>query len=152
MNKSKNYSALALVGGGLLALMIHQNSLLGAATSALSSSWLAHGLGGITALIVYSVLPRTRQSSERNQEKQPLWFYLGGLPGAFTVVLASITVNSALGLAGTLALGLIGQLVFSMLCEKYGVFGLVKRRFSHAELFSIAAITFGSVLIISQRV
>ena len=51
----------------------------------------------------------------------PRWAYLGGLPGALTVALAAIAVNSPLALAGTLALAIAGQLLFGLLCERFGL-------------------------------
>ena len=47
----------------------------------------------------------------------PWWSYLAGLSGAVTVVLTSFTVNSALALSGTLALGLAGQVVFGLVAD-----------------------------------
>ncbi|MGL6324974.1 DMT family transporter, partial [Aeromonas rivipollensis] len=54
--------------------------------------------------------------------------WLGGLPGALTVVLAALCLNSPLGMAGTLALLLLGQLLFGALCDARGWFGLTRRR------------------------
>ncbi|MGL6582984.1 DMT family transporter, partial [Aeromonas caviae] len=58
----------------------------------------------------------------------PPWAWLGGLPGALTVVLAALCLNSPLGMAGTLALLLLGQLLFGALCDGLGWLGLARRR------------------------
>ncbi|WCE32280.1 DMT family transporter [Vibrio sp. SCSIO 43137] len=144
------YSLLALCGGGLLALMIYLNSQLAASTSAVNASWLAHGIG---ALVAYSLLAITRKTDTTGGErsKAPRIFFLGGVPGALTVVLASVTVNSAIGLSGTLALGLIGQLSFSLLCEHFGWLNLPKRAFTAMELLPVLLVTAGSTLIIFAR-
>lgn len=46
----------------------------------------------------------------RPRQAAPPWAWLGGLPGALTVVLAALCLNSPLGMAGTLALLLLDAL------------------------------------------
>ena len=146
------YSILAIVGGGLLALMININSQLALETSAINASWVAHGLGSLLAFLLYHIAKRAIESPTSLMKGHvPKLYYLGGFPGAFTVILASITVNSAIGLSGTLALGLIGQLVCSIFCEILGLFGLEKSKFTLIELLPVSLVVFGSILIISLR-
>ncbi|XLM20076.1 DMT family transporter, partial [Chromobacterium piscinae] len=57
----------------------------------------------------------------------PRWAYLGGMPGALVVALAAITVNSPLAMSGTLALGMAGQLLFGLLSDHFGGFGMPRR-------------------------
>ncbi|PKH06358.1 DMT family transporter [Moritella sp. Urea-trap-13] len=150
--KINRYSILAIAGGGLLALMININSQLALETSAINASWVAHGLGSVVAFGLYQIAKEAVGSPlTKMQGKPPKLYYLGGLPGAFTVILASVTVNSVIGLSGTLALGLIGQLVCSIFCETLGLFGLEKRTFTLLELLPISLVVFGSILIISLR-
>lgn len=151
MQSTNKYSVLAVIGGGLLALMIYINSLLATATSAVNASWLAHGLGGLLALVIFQSTKRRDINPKNSTNTVPKIFYLGGIPGSLTVILASITVNSAIGLTGTLALGLIGQLIFSISSEAMGLFKLKKRKFSLVELPPILLVTLGSTLIILQR-
>lgn len=149
MQRINWYSVLALIGGGLLALMIHLNSQLAAQTSALNASWIAHGLGAAVAIALCSI--KTNKKAKLSNEKPPKLFLLGGLPGAATVILAAITVNSSIGLSGTLALGLVGQISCSILCEHFGLFNLEKRVFSTIELVPVILVIMGSTLIIYQR-
>ncbi|MDX2319268.1 MAG: DMT family transporter [Moritella sp.] len=151
MKNINRYSILAIIGGGLLALMININSQLSLETSAINASWIAHGLGSLVALGLFHMTKKRANPSSQIPGPVPRLYYLGGLPGAFTVILASITVNSAIGLSGTLALGLIGQLVCSILCETLGLFGLEKKQFNVIDLLPISFVVFGSILIISQR-
>jgi len=151
MKSINRYSILAIIGGGLLALMININSQLSLETSAMNASWIAHGLGSLLAFGLFYMTKETMDSSSPIHGSVPKLYYLGGLPGAFTVILASITVNSAIGLSGTLALGLIGQLACSILCEALGLFGLEKKKFNLIDLVPITFVVFGSILIISQR-
>lgn len=146
------HSVLAIVGGGLLALMININSQLALETSAINASWIAHGLGSLLAFGLYHMAKRSiGEPISLRKGQVPKLYYLGGLPGALTVIIASITVNSVIGLSGTLALGLIGQLVCSIACETLGLFGLQKRKLALIELLPISLVAFGSILIISLR-
>ena len=151
MKNINRYSILAIAGGGLLALMININSKLALETSAMNASWIAHGLGSLLAFGLYHMGKEAVRSPSPKKGDVPKLYYLGGIPGAFTVILASVTVNSVIGLSGTLALGLIGQLVCSIFCDSLGLFGLEKRTFTISELLPIVLVVFGSILIISLR-
>jgi transporter family-2 protein len=139
---------LAILGGVLLSLMIEFNSLLARFTSPVYASWVAHGLGAVAALALVVGYHRVRKAPERQGVRPPLWFYAGGIPGAFTVILAAIAVNSSLALSGTIALMLVGQVVFGMVSDHFGLFRTPKRRLSGTDLVVALAVLGGSGLII----
>lgn len=138
---------IAFGTGGLLALMVQFNGALAHYGNSLFSSWTAHATGTVAALLFLLVLPRRRISSEP-RPPAPLWAYLGGLSGAATVVLSSMAVNSPAGLPGTLALGLAGQLVFGLIADGWGLFGLPKRRITIRDFAALALVLAGSLLIL----
>jgi transporter family-2 protein len=143
---------LAVAGGVLLAFMIHYNSLLAKHTTPVFASWVAHGLGGAAALllvVLYSKAPRSTATADGPRcVKAPLWFYLGGIPGAFTVILAAVTVNSTLALAGTVALMLVGQVLFGIVSDHFGLFRTPRRRIGVYDLCVVLSVLTGSMLII----
>ncbi|WP_261884320.1 DMT family transporter [Vibrio pelagius] len=143
-------SFLAVFSGLLLALMINVNSELGVATSAFQASWIAHGVGGIVAIFLYLIFRSRGRAHEKVAIKNRYWF--GGIPGAFTVVLASITVQSEIGLTGTLALALIGQFALSLLIEHFALFDQPKVRLSLANLVPTLFVSVGALLIIYGKV
>ncbi|RYV03475.1 hypothetical protein SOPP22_04205 [Shewanella sp. OPT22] len=152
MNKTQYfYLLLALISGGFLAAMIFFNSQLALFYSPAESSWFAHGIGGLTALILIFSLNRGNKQLFAKNDQTPWWAYLGGLPGAFTVLLSGITVNSHLGLTGSLALGLVGQISFSYLCDYFGLFGLEQKKMALRDLVSLCLICGGSLMIIFSR-
>lgn len=134
--------------GGLLTLMVYFNGELGRYGNALFSSWAAHGTGTIAAVILLAVLWRRRPPSIAGKPRAPLWAYLGGLSGGATVMLTSTAVNTPLALAGTLALGLAGQVVFGLAADRWGLFGLPRRKLSLRDMSALALIIAGSALII----
>ncbi|GLQ08752.1 membrane protein [Devosia yakushimensis] len=140
---------IAFGTGGLLTLMVFFNGELGRYGNALFSSWAAHGTGTVAALVFLALLYRHRPAAASEPKpRAPLWAYLGGISGAATVMLTSTTVNSPLALAGTLALGLAGQVVFSLAADRWGLFGLPKRRLEWRDLAAVLLILAGSALII----
>ncbi len=138
--------AAALAAGCLLALMTQLNGDLARHTSGLFASWVAHGLGGIAAAALLLVLPR--RWKDATTPRAPLWAYAGGFAGAATVVATSLAVNSPLALAGTLALGLVGQAVFGLAADRWGLFGLERRPLRGPELAGLALIVAGSLLLL----
>jgi len=136
--------------GCLLTLMVLFNGQMGQATTPFFSSLAAHATGTIAALAVIGLLAlrRGRGNASPATTKAPFWAYLGGLAGAVTVILTSVTVNSSLALSGTLALGLAGQVVFGLAADRWGLFGLPHRRPGTRDLGALALIVGGSLVII----
>jgi transporter family-2 protein len=143
---------LGIAGGLLLALMINYNSLLASHTTPVFASWVAHGLGAAGAavlVVLYARVSRPAGSQARpGREKLPLWLYSGGIPGAFTVILAAITVNSRLGLSGAIAFMLVGQVIFGIIADMFGLFRTPKRRIVTTDILGALAVLTGSALII----
>lgn len=137
--------AVALGTGGLLTFMVLLNGLMAAHTTAFFSSVAAHGTGTVAAALALAILWRRQP---RGGVRAPLWAYLGGLSGAVTVMLTSVTVNSALALTGTLALGLAGQVAFGLVCDRFGLLGLPRRLPSGRDLAALALIVAGALLVI----
>lgn len=144
---------LAFAGGVLLALMIDCNSLLAKHTTAVFASWTAHGVGAAVALILVLLSSRayrrdTGKEAGRKQAKPLLWLYFGGIPGAFTVMLAAIAVNGSLSLSGTIALMLAGQMIFGMMSDHFGLLLAARRRIVKGDLLAMLCILGGSAMII----
>jgi bacterial/archaeal transporter family-2 protein len=142
---------LAIAGGVLLALMIHYNSLLAHHTTPVFASWVAHGLGAVAALALVAIHARMAGPSAPVTEphtRPPLWFYAGGIPGTFTVILAAITVNSSLALSGAIAFMLVGQVIFGIASDHLGLFRTPRRRIAGTDLLGALAVLGGSTLII----
>jgi transporter family-2 protein len=141
---------LAIAGGVLLALMIHYNSLLARHTTPVFASWVAHGLGAVAALVLVMLPARAARppAPPAAGVRPPLWFYAGGIPGTFTVILAAITVNSSLTLSGAIAFMLVGQVMFGIASDQLGLFRTPRRRIVVTDLLGALAVLAGSTLII----
>ena len=142
--------SVAILSGALLALMLSVNAELAGTTSAFQASWIAHGIGGIAALLLYVMFKNLGNDQERVYVEKKYWF--GGVPGALTVVLASLTVQSDIGLTGTLALALIGQFLLSLFLEHFGWLNQPKVKVSITNLFPTALVAIGSIVVIYGKV
>lgn len=158
--RSRDY-VLAFASGGILTLMVLFNGQFAQNGTALFASWAAHGLGLVAALALLMLLPSARGGTGREKTGRgntgrgntgrgqvPFWAYLGGLSGAVTVMATSTTVNSALMLSGTLALGILGQISFGLASDHFGLFGMPRRRPGGRDLMALALVLSGSALII----
>ncbi|MBM7117222.1 DMT family transporter [Archangium primigenium] len=154
MGRSKDW-LLAVAGGALLALMINYNSLLARHTTPMFASWVAHGLGAAAAFVlvgVYAtVLRPAGAGAPAVRAKAPLWFYLGGIPGTLTVILAAITVNSSLSLSGTISFMLVGQVIFGIVSDHFGLFRTPQRKIVASDFLVALLVLTGSALIIYGR-
>lgn len=142
----------AFGSGCLLTLAIFINGEAGRYGGALFSSWIAHTVGTVVAVILLALIWRRQrteaQTATVTHGKPPLWSYLGGVCGAVTVMLTSTAVNSPLALAGTVALGLAGQVVLSLAADFWGLLGLPRRRLDLRDAGAVILIAAGSLLII----
>ncbi|EKT62471.1 DMT family transporter [Providencia burhodogranariea] len=140
---------LAIVSGILLTLMIMSNSYLSQFTSPVKASWLTHGVGAIFSLFIFMIFGLKKMTINK-KGKAPLIGYLAGIPGAFTVLLAAITVNSSLSLSGSIVLMLVGQVIFGLIIDYFGFFNIkakgnkIKRR----DLIVAGLFVLGSIFIV----
>ena len=61
---------------------------------------------------------------------------------------AAVAVGAFVLLAGTLALGLLGQVVFGLATDRFGLFGLPRRPADGRDLAALVLILAGSALIV----
>lgn len=124
--------------------MLLTNGTLAQYGTLLFSSWVPHLTGTILAILILLTLRPARVTSKR----PPLWAYLGGVSGGLTVIATSAAMNSALALSGTIALGLAGQIVFSLFADAKGLFGLPQRKPRWRDFAGLALIAAGALILI----
>ena len=134
----------AFAAGGLLSLMVLFNGTLAAYGSLLFASFVPHATGTVAAVVFLAVLRPRRAARKR----PPMWSYLGGVSGAVTVMLTSYTLNTPLALSGTIAIGLAGQMVFGLICDARGLFGLPQKTPTRRDMTALALIVAGSLVLI----
>ena len=144
MSNNPFHLLTAFAAGGLLSLMVLFNGTLATHGTLLFSSWMPHATGTVAALIFLLLLRPKRASTTR----PPFWTFAGGLVGAFTVMATSYAMNTALALSGTIAIGLAGQMVFSLVADARGMFGLPQKLPVSRDWAALALIIAGSLILI----
>lgn len=134
----------AFGAGGLISLMLLTNGTLAQYGTLMFSSWVPHLTGTVLAILILLVMRPKRASTMR----PPLWAYLGGVSGGLTVIATSAAMNSALALSGTIALGLAGQIVFSLFADARGLFGLPQRFPKWRDFAGLGLIIAGALVLI----
>ena len=148
MFKNSSLLALAFLSGTLLTLMLQINSSLAHSTSPMIASWVAHGVGMLSTLMLILLFRRNTAQVQPMTRKPPLIYYLGGIVGAFTVILAAMTVNGGMPLSSVVALSLVGQIVFSLFSDQFGFLGSTQRRISLNDIFAVMLVLGGSLMVI----
>ena len=146
MNKGL-YTSGAVVSGGLLAIMIFLNSELARYTSSAWSSFIAHFVGIFGSWFIWKLMSGSKKLLPYASDA-PRWAYFGGAGGAMIVVIANITVNSTIGLVGSLSLMILGQILFAILFDIKGWVGIAQRNLCLRDFLQLSCILAGSILII----
>ena len=118
-------SLFALLGGGLLGAMVFLNGALAGHVHPLAASLVVHLVGLVVALAVFALW---RPGAAARTERLPPWYYAAGVFGALAVAGTGLTVNSPLGVSGTVALVVFGQIVYGACNDRFGLLGSAQRR------------------------
>ena len=124
--------------GVLIAIMVMFNGTLSNTLGNYTSIVVIH-LVGLLAMIL--VLLATK-SKIKNVKGIPLYLYSAGAIGVFTVLFTNLSF-SALGLSLTLALGLLGQSLASMVIDHFGLLKMKVIKFEKKKCIGLLFITFG---------
>jgi transporter family-2 protein len=136
----------ALLAGAMLPLQALFNARLG---QSIGSAFYAAGFSAALSALLLVVagffamwgLPRTGGLSAI-----PLWAWAGGVCGLVT--LAGITLAAPrLGAGGTVALVVTGQVIFSLVLDHFGLFGLAPQAVTLQRVLAAALLLSGAVLI-----
>ena len=135
------YYFLSLIAGSLLAFMVSSNGIVGEAAGNYASSVIIHFIG-LVAVVAVLLLTKAKF---KNLRSIPLWMYSAGLIGIITVLFNNATFT-ALGVSLTVALGLLGQSVTSIIIDHFGLFGLPVSRFDTKKILGFLIILSGIVI------
>ena len=131
-------NVLAIFIGMLISIMISFNGELANVVGNYLSSIIIHVVGLISVLIIL-ILNKTKIKIEKNI---PLYLYSAGAIGVFSVLFNNITF-STLGVSLTIALGLLGQSLTSIIIDHYGLLGMKVTKFQIKKLFGFTLIILG---------
>jgi transporter family-2 protein len=138
------YTALAPVIGAVITLMNDVNSRFSELAGILLATIVIHVVG---LAVVSAVLLVRREETIRG--RLPLPYYLGGFVGVGTVF-SSMYAFSTLGASFAVALGLLGQMLFSVAVDATGFLGRTKYPLSPRGLPGIALAVAGVAVMVQD--
>lgn len=131
----------AIIIGGLIAIMIYFNGALAMCTGNYSSSIIIHVVGLIAMIVILIV----RREKIKIKKGIPLYMYSAGVIGVFTVLLNNLTC-ATLGVSLTVALGLLGQSIASIVIDHFGLLGISVNKFNRKKIVGFTVILLGIVV------
>lgn len=135
------YKLLIFLNGGLLTIMFLLNRLLSDSVGIYKGAVIFHVVGLVTVLLI----AKFKKIVIFDSSKFHLYFILPGLFSLIMTVLNNITIPK-LGISIVTSLGLFGQLISSIIFEKYGILGVVKKEFKKEKLIGFGLLFLGVIL------
>ena len=129
---------LAILAGTIVTIMNVFNGQLSNQVGVYLSTVIIH-LVGLFTLIIIMVIKKQKISF---QNHIPLILYTGGMIGVFTVLFNVIYI-STIGAALVTALGLLGQMLTSLVLEYKGWLGAKKRTLTFQKVISLVLVMIG---------
>lgn len=140
-------TAFAFGAGALIALQAPINATAAAALGhPLAGATLSFCVGTSALLIVTTLF--VRQSVDLGALKTlPLYAIIGGgLLGAIYVT-AATTLTPRIGIGAVTALGIAGQVIASLLLDRFGLFGLIERDLTFGRVSGALLVLAGALMV-----
>jgi len=135
------YKLLSGLIGILITVMLVFNGTLSKNTGNYSSIVIIH----LTGLICISCILLIKKRKLKLYNNIPIYLYSAGAIGVFTVLLNNLSFNY-IGASLTLALGLLGQSITSIVIDHYGLLGAEVYKFKKQKLIGLTIITLGIII------
>ena len=129
---------LAILAGTIVTIMNVFNGQLSNQVGVYLSTVIIH-LVGLFTLIIIMIIKKQKISF---QNHIPLILYTGGMIGVFTVFCNVMSI-STIGVALVTALGLLGQMLTSLVLEYKGWLGAKKRTLTFQKVISLVLVMIG---------
>lgn len=137
------FNILSIFIGSLIALMTSFNGLLSTYTGNYLSSIIIH-LVGLIAVTCIIFIKKSKLTFERSL---PLYLYSAGIIGVFTVLFNNFTFIP-LGATLTMALGLFGQTISSIIIDHFGLLGTKISKFNYQKFIGLGFIVLGLIIMV----
>jgi len=138
-------TALAVIGGMLMAVQAPTNGLLAKGSGSPILAALISFMVGTVALLL--ILLATGSIRPLPIVKSLPWYaWLGGLYGAFFVAMAAV-VAPRLGVGALLTAAVAGQLIGALVLDHYGLLGIESRPATLTRILGLLLVFAGAVLV-----
>lgn len=127
--------------GALIAVMILLNGTLANSIGNYTASVVIHSIGLLGILGILMV----KGSKLRLSKEVPKYAYTAGIIGVMPIIFNNIGFN-VLGVSITLALGMFGQSITSIIVDHYGLFGMPVVPFNSRKIVGLIIILIGMIV------
>jgi transporter family-2 protein len=139
---------LAAAAGGLVGMQAPVNSRLGKSVGSLEAATFSF-LVGTAALVLILLVARGGIGGLGQIGRVPWWALVGGLLGAVYVSVALVAVRT-LGASGLTAAVIGGQLVISVIVDRFGLLGVTKQNIDAGRVLGIVLLVAGVALVVRK--
>lgn len=137
------YKLLSGLTGILIAVMIAFNGILSQHMGNYTSTVIIHIIGLICIVFVLAA----SKAKFKLDKDIAIYLYSAGAIGVFTVLFNSISFNH-LGASLTLAIGLLGQSITSIIVDHFGLLGAKVVRLNKKKIIGLAIVSLGIIIMI----
>jgi transporter family-2 protein len=146
---SRGLAVLLGVGAGcLVGMQAPINSRLGKSVGSVEAATISF-LVGTAALVLILLVVRGGVGGVGHVGRVPWWALVGGLLGAVYVSVALVAVRT-LGASGLTAVVITGQLVISVLIDRFGLLGVARQTVGVERIAGLVLLAAGVVLVVRK--
>jgi bacterial/archaeal transporter family-2 protein len=146
---SRGLAVLLGIGAGcLVGMQAPINSRLGKALGDVQAATFSF-LVGTAALVLVAAFVRGGLGNLGHVGRAPWWALVGGLLGAVFVTVALVTVRT-LGASGLTAAVIAGQLMISVVIDRFGLLGVAKQHIGTSRVLGLVLLVAGVVLVVRK--
>lgn len=139
---------LAVAAGGFVGMQAPVNARLARQIGSLQAATVSF-LVGTVALLLIAGISSGGLSSIAHAGRAPWWALIGGLLGAFFVLVALLTVRT-LGVSGLTAIVVASQLAVAVAIDRFGLFGIAKQHIAAPRVIGLVLLLVGVVLVVRR--
>jgi transporter family-2 protein len=139
---------LGVGAGCLVGMQAPINSRLGKAVGDVQAATFSF-LVGTAALLLVAAFVRGGLGNLGHVGRAPWWALVGGLLGAVFVTVALVTVRT-LGASGLTAAVIAGQLIISVVVDRFGLLGVAKQQIGASRVLGLLLLVAGVVLVVRK--
>jgi transporter family-2 protein len=132
---------LSLLTGAITSIMVLFNGTMSNYFGNFGSSIIIH-ISGLITIVLVLIITKTKIKLIKGI---PIYLYSAGIIGVATVVFTNLSYTN-LGVSLTLALGLLGQTLFSILVDHYGLFGMKMVKFNSKKYTGLCLMALGILI------
>jgi bacterial/archaeal transporter family-2 protein len=144
-------SVAVLVGvaaGCVVGMQAPINSRLGRSVGSVQAATFSF-LVGTVVLVAIAAFVNGGLTELGQLGRAPWWAFVGGLLGAVYVTVALVAVRT-LGASGLTAATITGQLLISVVIDRFGLLGVAKQQIDAPRVLGLALLVAGVVLVVRR--